>query len=151
MQRSSIKVFLIIAVIALIPGMEPVAWARSRSGDGPERIDLDKSSDYQRPVLDPFRVLIQPPPPPPPPTRPARVTAPVAQAAPTVPPLQLQLNAVAGQDPNFVAIIRYQNSTYIVERGFTSRDGQFTVRNIYADKIEVFYKADSSVQTFSFN
>lgn len=107
------------------------------------------SGEYEKPVVDPFKILIVPKKPPAPPviSRPP-VTA--QSGPPPVPPLVLKITAVAGEDPNFVAVIEYKGADYIIEKGWEAPDKNFKVRGIYADKLEVFYSKDQSVKTFFF-
>ena len=108
-----------------------------------------EASDEQKPHVDPFKVLIKeekkvr--------SRPVRKIQPVVKTGPPpVPPLRLKLTAIAGEHPNFVAVISYKNQDHIVEKGWESPDNVFKVRNIFADKVEVFYSRAKSVKTFFF-
>lgn len=120
------------------------------AGDGGSPASPDMGSgEYEKPVVDPFKILIVPKKPPAPPviTRP-NVSAP--SGPPPVPPLVMKITAVAGEDPNFVAVIEYKGADYIIEKGWEAPDKNFKVRGIYADKLEVFYSKDQSVKTFFF-
>ena len=112
--------------------------------------DLEAGDGGRKPALDPFKVLIKPKKRPRP-IRPIRVNrAPVRQGPPPVPPLNLKVTAIAGEPPDYVAIIQYKGKDYIVEKGYQSTDKKFLVRNVYKDRVEVFYELDKSVKTFSF-
>jgi hypothetical protein len=107
-------------------------------------------SGSKMPILDPFKVLIEPkkaavvP-------RISRPTVQTNQGPPPVPALVVKVTAIAGEDPDFVAIIQYQGADYIVEKNWESQDNAFKVRNVYADRLEVFYSKDKSVKTFLFD
>ena len=107
-----------------------------------------EAGDDKKPVLDPFKVLIKPKKKKRPPVIHRPITRP--SGPPPVPPLVLKVTAIAGEDPNFVAVIQYKGSDHIVEKSWQSPDKNFLVRNIYADKVEVFYSKDKSVKTFFF-
>lgn len=102
------------------------------------------------PILDPFKVLIQPkkkavaP-------RISRPTVQRNQGPPPVPALVVKVTAIAGEDPDYVAIIKYKGADFIVEKDWKSKDGAFKVRNVYADRLEVFYSKDKTVKTFLFD
>jgi len=102
------------------------------------------------PILDPFKVLIKPKVKPAPRVR-QRPTVQRNQGPPPVPALVIKVTAVAGEDPDYVAIIKYKGADYIVEKGYESKDKVFKVRSVYADRLEVFYSKDKSVKTFLFD
>lgn len=102
------------------------------------------------PVLDPFKVLIKPKVKPKAP-RVRRPNVQRNQGPPPIPALVIKVTAVAGEAPDFVAIIKYKGADYIVEKDFKSKDGVFKVRNVYADRLEVFYSKDKTVKTFLFD
>ena len=105
--------------------------------------------ESKKPVLDPFKVLIK---------RKKKRRRPVVRKPvvkrkkrpPPVPPLRLRVTAIAGENPNYVAVIKYKNNDHIVEKGWESPDNLFKVRNIYADKVEVYYSKAKSVKSFFF-
>ena len=104
-------------------------------------------AEDKKPVVDPFKVLIQPK------ERVKKVVytpKPRPKGPPPIPPLVLKITAIAGEAPNFVAVIQYKGQDFIVEKGWKPDDKNFLVRNIYADKMEVFYSKDKSVKTFFF-
>jgi hypothetical protein len=111
---------------------------------------LEASDSGKQPVLDPFKVLIKPPKKPKPAPRVSRPTVRRNPGPPPVPPLVIKVTAIAGEEPNFVAVIKYKGGDYIVEPGQESEDGVFKVRQIYPDRIEVFYSKDKSVKSFTF-
>lgn len=127
-----------LAVLLTALPLEAIAQG-VEAGDNPD----------QKPVLDPFKVLIKPKKKPRPPVV-HRPTVTQNVGPPPVPPLVIKISAIAGEDPNFVAVIQYKNQDFIVEKGWESQDKNFLVRSISADKIEVFYSKDKSVKTFFF-
>ena len=105
--------------------------------------------EEREPVRDPFKVLIEPekrvvkskvihpdlnPPP----------------APPSIPPLIIKVTAIAGEAPNFVAVIKYKGNGYIVESGDKGPDNSFKVRKIYENRIEVYYSKDRALHTFNY-
>ena len=101
-----------------------------------------------KPVHDPFKVLIKKPkppkpdnnvtPPPPPPYK------------PVIPPLQLKVTAIAGEGNKYVAVIRHKGSDFIVEKNWEEENGLFKVKRVTADKVEVFYSKTKKQQVFFF-
>ena len=114
----------------------------------PENLFAQLESEERKPVLDPFKVLIK---------KKKKKRRPVIHrpivrrsGPPPVPPLVLKVSAIAGESPNYVAVIQYKGADHIIEKGWQSPDKNFLVRNIYGDKVEVFYSKDKSVKTFFF-
>ncbi len=108
---------------------------------------FDETTD-NRPTHDPFKVLVKKPrkPVPPRPIQP-QVEYPKPQV---VPPLNLKVNAIAGKDGNFVAVIQYKGSDYIVEKGWESEDRNFRVMAINKDGVEVHYSKAKARRNFVF-
>lgn len=99
-----------------------------------------------KPALDPFRVLIvkaQP-------VRQQRTYVPKVRAAPVIPQLKLQVLAVAGEAPDFVAVVKYKDKEEIIEKGYEPPDKSFKVRAIHSDKLEVYHTATQSLKEFHF-
>jgi hypothetical protein len=114
-----------------LPGVETPA-SPGAGGGGP------------RPVIDPFRALIEPKVEAPLPVLSQPAAIPVAAAAappPPAPPVQFKVNAVAGEHPHYVAVIEYEGQTYIVQKDTKVPDDNnvaFDVRNVTSEKVEVF-------------
>jgi len=110
---------------------------------------LEASDSAKMPVIDPFKVLIKPkkkkqaP-------RVRRPTVQRRQGPPATPPLVIKVSAIAGEAPDFVAVIKYKGQDYIVETGDEGPEGMFKVRKVYANKLEVYYSKDKTVKTFMF-
>lgn len=94
-----------------------------------------------RPTVDPFKALIEPKPE----VQAITPVAPVINAAPPppppIPPVNFKVNAVAGDHPNYVAVIEFENQTYIVQKDTKVPDEQnpaFDVKEVTAEKVVVF-------------
>jgi len=150
MKRTLTTLAVGLAAAVLLTALPLRVFAQDDTGgSGGGSVEAaDSTIDADRkPVLDPFKVLIVPKKPVAPPV----VHTPVVRSnpgPPPIPPLQVSLTAIAGEDPDFVAVIQYKGSDYIVEKGWEAPDKSFLVRTIYADKVEVFYNKDKSVKTF---
>ena len=114
----------------------------------PDSLYAQLEAEGRKPVLDPFKVLIK---------KKKKKRRPVIHrpvvrrtGPPPVPALRLKVSAIAGESPNYVAVIQYKGADHIIEKGWQSPDKNFLVRNIYGDKVEVFYSKDKSVKTFFF-
>ena len=112
------------------------------------QMDSAEEGSDARPVSDPFKCLIKKPkppkpdntytPPPPPPLKTA------------IPPLQLKVTAIAGEDDKYVAVIRHEGKDFIVENEWEEEHGLFKVKSVTADKVEVFYSKTKKRQSFFF-
>lgn len=94
-----------------------------------------------RPTIDPFKALIEPKAD----LQPVTPVAPVINAPPPlpppIPPVNFKVNAVAGDHPNYVAVIEFENQTYIVQKDTKVPDEQnpaFDVKEVTAEKVVVF-------------
>lgn len=94
-----------------------------------------------RPVIDPFKALIEPP-------KQEQPVTPIVPAIsapppppPPIPPVNFKVNAVAGDHPNYVAVIEFEGQTYIVQKDTKVPDEQnpaFDVKEVTAEKVVVF-------------
>jgi len=140
-----------------------VAWSAcipAVAQDGPSPAPGDASAEEpapdtqgpagggKRPTLDPFKALIEPK------VEPMAMTpvVPLMSSAsappPPTPPVVFKVNAVAGEHPNYVAVIEFEGQTYIVQNGTKVPDENtcaFEVKNVTAEKVEVFDKKTSRI------
>lgn len=101
-----------------------------------------KDPEGAKPAIDPFRALIVPEKP----KQPIQQVTPVMRRPsgppPPPPPVNFQVVAIAGEDPNYVAVIDYKGSTHIVQPGSkVPPDGDsvdFEVKNVTSEKVEVY-------------
>jgi hypothetical protein len=94
-----------------------------------------------RPSLDPFKALIEQKVEQPAPTAITPVIAPPAPPPPPIPPVNFKVNAVAGDHPNYVAVIEFEGQTYIVQKGTKvpeEGNAAFEVKEVTAEKVTVF-------------
>jgi len=110
---------------------------------------LDEYGPERAPAHDPFRVLVEKPRKVDPMPYPSPQPEPVKQV-PLPPPLTLTVNAIAGEDTSYVAVITYQGQDHIVEPGWESRDRKFIVKTVSSDKVEVFSTVTKALQIFPF-
>ena len=106
------------------------------------------TTSENKPIHDPFKVLIQKP-------KPHRdkhfiVTPPPPSPRPQIPPLNLKVTAIAGEGDKYVAVIRHKGSDFIVEKNWEEENGLFKVKRVTADKVEVFYSKTKKQQVFFF-
>ena len=101
-----------------------------------------------KPVHDPFKILLQKPKPPRDPHH--IVTPPPPPPPPRIPPLNLKVTAIAGEGDKYVAVIRHKGSDFIVENNWEEENGLFKVKRVTADKVEVFYSKTKKQQVFFF-
>ncbi|MBI4870168.1 MAG: hypothetical protein HY814_01210 [Candidatus Riflebacteria bacterium] len=85
--------------------------------------------DSKAPSLDPFKVLVPEPEPPRPPAPPPPAPGPPPPDPPR-PPLAVTVTAYGLESNNPVAVLHYNGTDYLVEEGWESDDGAFTVREI---------------------
>lgn len=88
----------------------------------------DYSDPNKLPKRDPFLILIKPPPMPFAPIKPVTSSAPPPPPAPK--PAQFKVNAIAGEAPQFVAVLSYKGKDYIAEPGWEPPDKAFVVKKI---------------------
>lgn len=94
-----------------------------------------------RPTIDPFKALIEPKVDAPAVTPVAPVINVAPPPPPPIPPVNFKVNAVAGDHPNYVAVIEYEGQTYIVQKDTKVPDEQnpaFDVKEVTAEKVVVF-------------
>lgn len=94
-----------------------------------------------KPTVDPFRALIVPKKPPAPPVVRAPTVKPVSGPPPPPPPVSFNVVAIAGEEPDYVAVVEYKKDTYIVQPGAkVPADDQvdFEVKSVSSDKVEVY-------------
>lgn len=128
-----------VSLVAVAAVSATACWAQVEAGGA-------ASDPSAKPALDPFRVLIvkaQP-------VRKQRTYVPKVRAAPVIPQLKLKVLAVAGEAPDFVAVINYKGQEEIVEKGYEPADKAFKVRSISSDKVEVYHTATQSLKEFHF-
>lgn len=106
----------------------------------------DASDEIRKPFFDIFRKLIEPPKPPPAPV--ATVVATAKPAAPVIPPLQIQINGITGDEGNRVAIVTFKGQQMLLLNG--DDKGEFNVISIDSDKIVVLHKAAQRRQEIAF-
>ncbi len=131
------KTLLAALVIAIFMSANPLL--AQLGSDDPDR----------KPALDPFQVLIKPKAPPPQ-IIPTNVTAPPS-APPPPPPIQFSVKAIAGESPNYVAVLNYNGNDYIAEEGWESEDKAFVVKQIGPNKngefeVEIYNKRSNKLQ-----
>ncbi|MBI4863689.1 MAG: hypothetical protein HY815_26030 [Candidatus Riflebacteria bacterium] len=158
-RATPIAALAVVLAFTLSAGVMTV-WAADpppASGDGaapPGGDDAPAAADPgggggggKRPYLDPFKALIEPKVELPPPTTVMPVMQTQAAAPPPVPPVNFKVNAVAGEHPNYVAVIEFEGQTYIVQSGTKVPDENpaFEVRNVTAEKVEVFDRKTSRI------
>ena len=130
-----------------VRGVVPIFVLSIVSLAAPSLLDAYGYDENDKPILDPFKILV---------VRKTKATkkvyrpTPRRKGPPPIPPLVLKVTAVAGEAPDYVAVIQYKGKDYIVEKGFKPPDKNFLVRTIYQDKIEVFYSKDKTIKSFYF-
>jgi hypothetical protein len=153
------SLFMVLVMFVLVPASHP-ALAQDNAGqqaaggeaappggdalpgeNGPPAGTAGGGPVGKRPSLDPFKALVEPKPEPVPvvPVNPA-INAP-PPPPPPAPPVNFKVNAVAGEHPNYVAVIEFEGQTFIVQAGTKVPDDQspvFEVKLVTAEKVEVF-------------
>lgn len=106
------------------------------------------TTSENKPVRDPFKVLIEKPKP----QKPQNVYIPDPPRVKrqVIPPLNLKVTAIAGEGDKYVAVIRHKGSDFIVEKNWEEENGLFKVKRVTADKVEVFYSKTKKQQVFFF-
>ncbi len=117
--------------LLLLAALLPVcALALDAAGEAAEIFDAEAAVlQNGTPERDPFRVLVQ---------EPRRVEPPPAPAVdeqrpvvvPIAPPLSLSVTGFGGENGANLAVLRYEGSDYLVDKGWLSTDGAFEVRQI---------------------
>lgn len=149
----TLKVALTLAVLlgflggltaAYAQGEAPPAPGASPAGEELPSVETPSSPGAgpsgPRPALDPFKALIEPKPEPVPVTTQIPTIQASAPPPPPIPPVNFKVNAVAGDSPNFVAVIEFEGQTYIVQAGtkVPEENPAFEVKTVTSDKVEVF-------------
>lgn len=161
-MKGAIKVTLVAIGVVLSLGLAPAVYAQAAMTDAPPPpADTPGSSTEagdalpgvdgngaaggaggaNRPTVDPFKALIEPKADPTPVTPVAPVINVAPPPPPPIPPVNFKVNAVAGDHPNYVAVIEYENQTYIVQKDTKVPDDQnpvFDVKEVTAEKVVVF-------------
>lgn len=148
-----------LGLVALL-GLAPSVYAQANMSDAPPQPEQAGSSEASkddqlpgvdsggggpgggnRPTLDPFKALIEPKVDAPAVTPVAPVINVAPPPPPPIPPVNFKVNAVAGDHPNYVAVIEYEGQTYIVQKDTKVPDEQnpaFDVKEVTAEKVVVF-------------
>lgn len=149
------KVWKSLAVTAVIVASGAVSALLAQdapaAGDGapppddvaasPPAADAAPDPNVKRPALDPFKALVEPSPPPAPITSLVPKVSATAPPAPAIPPVNFVVSAIAGEHPNYMAVIDYEGQSYIVQVGQKVPDEPphaFEVKAVTDKKVEVF-------------